>query len=93
MYVKGVVSWLLELSGWTASPSIWLPDLQQNRIMLLLIQTEQQNWSWAACGYKVVSFFGLQDGHTQEQPTFILANEKMTNLGIVRSGSGPLRLQ
>lgn len=40
MYVKGDVVWLL---GWAAHPNIYLPDPQQNRIMLLSIQTEQQN--------------------------------------------------
>lgn len=93
MYVKGVVIWLLDLSGWTASPNIWPPDPQQNRIMLLSMQTKQQSESWAACSYKVLRFFGLQDGYTQEQPTCILANEKMTNPGIVRDGSGSPRLQ
>lgn len=42
---------------------------------------------------KWVRFFGLQDGYTQEQPTGILANEKMTNPGTVRDGSGSPRLQ
>ena len=92
MYVKGVVIWLWDLSGWTASPNIWLPDLQQNRIMLLSKLNSKTDLELPVVT-KWVRFFGLQGGYTQEQPNFILANEKMTNPGIVRSGSGSLRLQ